>query len=84
MLLQINRDVLEERLIANSVAMLDLNQHDLVIWFVEAWFPERIPMSAITKGVLFWKSPGVAFTEFTDLQILEHAIDAELQKPQEH
>ena len=83
-LLQINRDVLEERLIANSVAMLDLNQHDLVIWFVEAWYPERIPVSAITKGVLFWKSPEVAFTEFTDLQILEQAIDAELQKPQEH
>lgn len=83
-LLQINRDVLEEKLIANSVALLDLDQHDLVIWFVEAWYPERIPVSAITKGVLFWKSPEVAFTEFTDLQILEQAIDAELQKPQEH
>ena len=79
-LLQFNRDLMKEKLIANSVALLDLDQHDRFIRFVEAWYPERIPLSAITKGVLFQKSPADSFTEFTDLQSLEQAVETKLQK----
>lgn len=72
-LLQLDRDLLKEKLIANSAARIELTS-DGFIRCVEAWYPEPIPVSAITKGVLFRDSWKMSFEEFTDLKILEQAL----------